>query len=381
MRSRGHGARSRHASGVAAASIPGARRAPLPSSPPPAELATLVSTVPDGEGWLHEMKFDGYRMLTRIAKGRARVVSRNGQDWTDRFAALAAAMSTWPVLEAILDGEVVVFDASGISDFQRLQNALSAGAGETLIYEVFDLLYLDGYDLTACPLEARKAALRALVASVAGEKGARIRYSDHVAGEGRELYRRACRLGLEGIVSKRRDAPYRSGRQRDWLKTKCLRGQEFVIGGFTDPCGSREGLGSLLLGYHAEGMLLYAGRVGTGFTQRSLNELRARLTRLERGSTPFANPPRDRAIHWVQPTLVAQVDFLNWTRDGILRHPSFRGLRDDKRASAVVRESASADGSSKEPRVRRAASIAGRPRRPRSTSSKRPAAARKPRRS
>ncbi len=305
-----------------------------------AELATLVDEPPSGDAWLHEIKFDGYRLFGVLSGGNVKLVTRGGKDWTERFPDTEAAVRELPAHDAVLDGEVVVLDESGVSDFQRLQNALDR-PGSGLIYYVFDLLHLDGRDVSSLPLEERKALLEELVGSASGTAAGRIRYSDHVRGNGEAFYREACEHGLEGIVSKRADRAYSGGRGRDWLKTKCLLEQEFVIVGYTDPSGSRTGLGALLVGYQAEGGLTLAGKVGTGFDERTLRELTGRLEPMRRKTAPVVNPPRGaaaRGVHWVRPELLAQVAFTEWTKDGSLRHPSFKGLREDKSPSEVVRE-------------------------------------------
>jgi bifunctional non-homologous end joining protein LigD len=321
--------------------VPGARRGALPQRIQP-ELATLVSQVPEGDDWLHEIKFDGYRALCRIEGGKAVFWTRRGQDWTSRFGHLSETAASLPVRQALLDGEVVVLEPDGTTNFQSLQNSLSGRKEDRLVYFVFDLLHLDGYDITQVPLLNRKETLAALLKS--SNKNGSLRYSDHVLGHGKELLRKACQSALEGVISKYANGPYRPGRARDWLKTKCLQNQEFVIGGFTEPSGSRAGLGSLLLGVHdKDGALIYAGRVGTGFTDESLRQLRAGLSAIEQKSSPFSNVPRGdipRGVHWVKPNLVAEVEFTGWTNDGRLRHPSFQGLREDKSASEVVRERA-----------------------------------------
>ena len=315
--------------------ILGAVRRPMPARLVP-QLATLVRTPPVGDEWLHEMKFDGYRILCRIEKGAVRLISRNDNDWTDHFPSVARAAAGLGVESAILDGEVAMLLPNGTTSFNALQNA-SANRDGTLVYFVFDLPYLGGFDVTAAPLETRKAALRDLVGGTAN--GAVIRYSDHVVGAGEQFFREACRLALEGVVSKRRDAPYTSGRSRAWLKVKCTQGQELVIGGFTDPEGRRSGLGALLLGVHEDGQLRYAGKVGTGFGNAQAVALRERLDAIETKTSPFAGRlPRAARAHWVKPTLVAEVEFTEWTPDGRLRHPSFKGLREDKPAPEIVRE-------------------------------------------
>lgn len=309
------------------------------------QLATLAAAVPAGRGWRHEVKFDGYRLLAHAADGKASLLSRRGLDWTRRFPGLEAALKGLAARSAVLDGEAVILDERGRSDFQLLQNALSKGRTEDAVYYAFDLLELDGRDLRGEPLSARKAVLKGLLDASArkagGKAGRRVRYSEEVGTDGDKVFRAACRLGLEGVVSKRADSPYRSGRSTDWLKVKCLQQQELVIAGFTEPSGARGGLGALALAVRENGKLRYAGKVGTGFTAASLKELRARLEPLGRKTCPLAAPPSGpdaRGVRWVEPVLVAQVAFTGWTRDGLLRHPSFKGLREDKAASDVVVE-------------------------------------------
>ncbi|HKY31049.1 MAG TPA: DNA ligase D [Candidatus Polarisedimenticolia bacterium] len=322
------------------ARIEGARRAALPAALRH-ELPTLVDAAPAGDEWLHEIKHDGYRVFLILQRGRATLRTRGGKDWTDRFSALARAGLGLPVRSAVLDGEVVTLQPDGTSSFQALQNSLaSGGAGLTLM--AFDLPYLDGYDLAGATLEARKEALRRLCA--AGDRDGALRYSDHVAGSGPEVSRQACAMALEGIVSKRRGSLYRPGRTREWLKVKCHMRQEFVIGGWTAPGGTRTGFGSLLVGDHdRSGRLVYAGKVGTGFTEGSLRSLAARLSELGIEASPFAEPPPraiERRAKWVRPELVCEVEFSAWTDDGRLRHPAFLGLREDKRPAQVGREKA-----------------------------------------
>ncbi len=318
--------------------IPEARRGPLPETLEP-ELATLVRQVPTGAQWLHEIKYDGYRALCRIENGTAHIFTRNGLDWTGRFGPIAEAASKLPVRSAFLDGEIVVLGPSGATSFQALQTAIG-GKKAGLTFYVFDLLYIDGYDLRRSPLHARKAALSALLGSAADGP---LRFSDHIEGRGPEFRNRACDAKLEGIVSKLRDAPYRSGRGRDWLKSKCQGRAEFVVVGFTDPQGTRYGFGSLLLAaYDKEGRLHYAGKVGTGFNERTLRAVRSRLAKFERDDRPVlasSSIPR-RGVHWVEPELVAEVEYTELTRDRILRHPAFLGLREDKSARDVRLEDA-----------------------------------------
>ena len=299
------------------------------------ELPTLVSEVPAGDQWLHEIKLDGYRVWCRIEKRRATLLTRGGKDWSDRFPSILAAARQLPVEAALLDGELVAFAEDGRTSFQLLQRGLLEGSGTALRLVAFDLLHLDGTDLSDLPLDERKSELARLLAAA---PEAALGYSDHVAGGGDAFFREACRLSVEGVVSKLRESKYRAGRSRDWVKTKCLSEQEFVIGGFTEPSGSRDGVGALLVGTFERGGLRFAGRVGTGFDRATLDDLARRLSRLERKTAAFVDPPRGaaaRGVHWVDPRLVAQVRFTEWTADGKLRHPSFQGLREDKAARDV----------------------------------------------
>jgi len=242
--------------------------------------------------------------------------------------------------QALIDGEAAVLLASGITSFQALQGALKQEERGRLVYFIFDLLHLDGRELVKLPLEDRKIILRRVIGEVSSAD-AILRYSHHFERDGAEVLREACRMGLEGIVSKRRDLPYEPGRSRNWLKTKCVKRQEFVIGGFTEPEGSRTGIGALLVGVNDRGNLRFTGKVGTGFTVDVLTGLRSRLNRLKQKDCPFALRPAGwlgRNAHWVIPELVAEVAFTEWTEDGKIRHPSFQGLRQDKPASEVTRE-------------------------------------------
>ncbi|MBN2839765.1 MAG: DNA ligase D [Coriobacteriia bacterium] len=304
------------------------------------QLATLVTSAPDGEDWLHEIKFDGYRTIARIEDGAVKLESRNGQDWTKRYAPIAEELAALPAATAILDGEVVVQRPDGTTDFGALQADLGDGRTDRLRYAVFDLLHLDGHDFTAAPLHQRKALLAGLLAG--GAARTRVTYVDHVRGQGPAFLAQACAIGLEGIVSKRADSPYRPGsRGRDWVKTKCLRREEFVVVGFTPPGGTRTGFGALLLGTQgADGALSYAGRVGTGFTARFLEEFGRTMREIE-VAEPSVADGAERApaeSHWVEPRFVAEVSFAERTAAGELRHPSFKGLRDDKTPDEVVAE-------------------------------------------
>ncbi|WP_242347042.1 non-homologous end-joining DNA ligase [Anaeromyxobacter terrae] len=302
-----------------------------------AQLAQLADEAPEGDAWVHEIKYDGYRIGCAIEDGAVTLWSRNGKDWTAQFPEVAAAARRLKVRSALLDGEVAAVLPDGRTSFQALQNAFGTGRRE-LLYFVFDLLHLDGEDLAERPLLERKAAVERLL----GEGAGIIRYAQHFSGSGRDIHREACRLGLEGIVSKRADRPYRPGRNATWVKTKCVLRQELVVGGFTDPEGAaRDAIGALLVGYPEGGALRFAGKVGTGWTNEGARALRERLARLAQEQSPFTPPPPGRLgrdAHWVRPELVCEVAFTEWTQDGKIRHPSFQGLREDKRPEEVVRE-------------------------------------------
>jgi bifunctional non-homologous end joining protein LigD len=310
--------------------IEGAVRRGLPRRLEP-QLATLVDAPPDAPGWLHEMKLDGYRLLCAVDRGKVRLVTRRGNDWTERFAAIAKDAEELAPHRVVLDGEAVVLDAEGRPDFQALQNAMGTGQEDLFLY-AFDLLWLDGWDLRGASLRARKEALRLLLAATPALS--RIRYGDHVEGPGAAVLEQACAMGLEGIVCKRADAPYRAGRGRDWLKVKCRRRDEVVVIGYTAPEGSRVGLGALLVATREEGgALRYAGKVGTGFDDATLRSLTRRLdaiARPEPAITVKLAPRERRRVTWVEPQLVAEIAFHGFTSDGILRHPAFQGLREDK---------------------------------------------------
>lgn len=303
------------------------------------QLAQLVDEPPRGDDWLHEQKFDGYRILAELDGRKLRLLSRRFHDWTAQFPTVVDAVAALPVKSVLLDGEVAVVLPDGRTSFQALQNAFGR-RDANVVYFVFDLLAIDGEDLTGLPLEQRKQRLEKLI----GRGRGALRYSDHVIGHGERFFEQACKRGLEGIVSKKRDAPYAPGRGKTWLKTKCLLRQELVIGGYTEPEGSRAHIGALLVGYYDRGKLVYAGKVGTGFTMKDLVELERLLAPLETATSPFSpEPPRawtGPSRHWVTPVLVAEVAFSEWTNDGRLRHPSFQGLRVDKAPTEIVREHA-----------------------------------------
>ncbi|MET0413907.1 MAG: DNA ligase D, partial [Polyangiaceae bacterium] len=326
----------------------GAKRVKVPDFVDP-ELATLAPEAPAGDEWLHEIKLDGYRILAHVDGAKVRLASRRGHDWTARLPSIASALGALGLTGALLDGEVVVLGASGVSDFQKLQNSMEAGKDAACVYFAFDAPFLDGHDLRKLALTQRKELLQLALAGASGE---RVRFGDHVQGGGPAFFAKACEHRLEGIVSKRASSPYVSGRGRAWLKVKCLSRQEFVVGGFSEPSGSRSHLGALLLGVREEGELRYAGKVGTGFTQASLAELARQLTPLERDDAPFVNPPRGadgRGVHWVEPRLVAEVSFTERTADGMIRHASFHGLREDKPAADVHEERPEAEPARKGP--------------------------------
>ncbi len=321
----------------AAAGIKGARKADDPGFVPPA-LATLRASAPAGSRWLHEIKFDGYRLQAHVADGKAGLLTRSGLDWTDRFGvAVPAALAALPAGTAIIDGELVVEAAGGASDFSALQADLSEGRTDRFRYYAFDLLYLDGYDLRGCALVDRKAALEGLLDGA----GAALAYSEHFDDEGEIILRHACRLSLEGVISKLRTGMYPAGRSKEWIKSKCTDRQEFVVAGYVPSTTSDKAIGSLVLGYHGRHGLVHAGRVGTGFSRNTAEDLYRRLEPLRRGEQPFAAPldaEARRGVRFTEPRLVAEVEFRSWTADRLLRHASFRGLREDKPAGEIVRE-------------------------------------------
>lgn len=315
----------------------GAKAARMPGFVEP-QLASLKSTPPKGAAWLHEIKFDGYRMQARIDEGDLALLTRSGLDWTEKFGDdLSKALLALPAQTALIDGEIVVERANGVSDFSALQKDLSEERSDRFVYYAFDLLYLDGHDLRQTALKDRKARLEALL------KGAdpRLRYSAHFDEAGGLVLDHACRLSLEGVVSKRADGAYRSGRNGQWIKSKCSERQEFVIGGYAPSSTSRTAIGSLALGVYEDQKLRHVGRVGTGFTRDVAEMLFDRLQPLATGKSPFNNELdalARRQLVFVKPELVAEVEFRAWSGDGNLRHASFRGLREDKPAREIVQE-------------------------------------------
>ena len=305
------------------------------------ELATLTQDRFSDPGWIFERKLDGERCLAFRSAGQIRLMTRNQKEDTSTYPEITQALAAQRADDFILDGEIVAFDGSQ-TKFARLQQRLGVRQpGPELLAEVpvwfyiFDVLWADGRDVRPRPLRERKGILQDLLTF-----GGPLRFTEHINTDGEAYFRQACASGWEGVIAKRADAPYRAGRSRDWLKFKCESGQEFVIGGFTDPRGTRTGFGALLLGYYDPGhQLVYAGKVGTGFTQRTLGSLHASLAGLEQDHPPFDRGKLPRSgVHWVQPRLVAEVGFSEWTTAGELRHPRFQGLRDDKDPAEVTRE-------------------------------------------
>jgi bifunctional non-homologous end joining protein LigD len=310
------------------------------------QLARQGRKAPAGNGWIHELKLDGYRIQIHVAPGSkgasdapaVTLFTRTGLDWTHRVRSLAQAAAKLKVESCILDGEFVALDHEGRSNFSDLQAAFQEGKQQNLVYFAFDLLHLNGHNVRKLPLVERKAILAELFSQVDGSSA--LRLSEHIEGRGSEVFAKACELGAEGVVSKLSSAPYTSGRGNAWLKMKCALQQEFVIGGFTPPERGGRGIGALLLGYYEDGKLRYAGRVGTGFSDKTHGALRDRLDPLVRKTAPFEKVPSEslRKVSWVKPELVAQVRFSAWTRDNLIRQSSFRGLREDKTPKEVTRE-------------------------------------------
>jgi bifunctional non-homologous end joining protein LigD len=315
---------------------PGAVRGSVPEKQAP-QLCKLAETPPTGQGWISEIKFDGYRLLAHVEDGRARLMTRNGHEWTDRLPAVATMVAQVNVQSAVLDGELVALRADGVSSFPDLQAALSAGQDQKLFLYLFDLLELDGWDLRGCKLTDRKAALGRRI-----DWTGMLRFSGHTDGDLGEMHRNACKMKLEGIVCKKADATYQAGRGHGWIKLKCLGREEMVVLGWTPPSGSRTGVGALHLGYFdPKGGLHYAGAVGTGFSDKVLTDLRQRLEPLK--SEPSADllvagDPLDSSIQWVRPELVTEVEYTAWSGSGRVRHAVYLGLREDKSPGEVIRD-------------------------------------------
>src|SRR5471030_162809 len=322
---------------AAAKKEPVAKRADaLPEQLAP-QLATLVDRAPEGD-WHYEIKFDGYRMLARIRDGDVRLFTRNGNDWTDRLPRQVKALQTLKLKDSWLDGEVVSLNGEGLPDFQALQNAFDIGRSLDIVYYLFDAPFLDGQDQRSAPVQERRAALKS---ALSASRSKLLRFSEAFAANQRDIFESACDLALEGVIGKRVGSPYVSSRNADWIKLKCRLRQEFVIIGYTRPQGSRSGFGALLLAVNDDSGLVYAGRVGTGFDQASLKAIYAQLTPLERKTSPLHIPltsAQARGVHWVEPQLVGEVNFAEWTREGVVRQASFVALRTDKPVAQIIHE-------------------------------------------
>jgi bifunctional non-homologous end joining protein LigD len=315
----------------------GATNADLPLTLQP-QLATLVDGPPnDPAEWTYEIKFDGYRILSRIDGEDIQLFTRNGNDWSHKLPHLVDAINGMGFKNGWLDGEVMVLNDNGLPDFQALQNAFDSSRTLNIIYYVFDVPFYDGHDLRAVPLIKRREFLEQLFAARSSEK---VRFSATFDVPASEIIVSACRMGLEGVIGKRKNSSYVSRRSPNWIKLKCSQRQEFVIGGYTDPQGSRIGIGSLLLGfYDEEQKLRYAGNVGTGFSDKTLRDLKVQLDKVAATANPFFKATGiGRKVHWVRPELVAEVSFAEWTREAHIRHSVFHGLRIDKKASSITRE-------------------------------------------
>jgi DNA ligase D-like protein (predicted ligase) len=319
------------------------RGAALPLFVPP-QLSQPVEKPPSGPQWLHEIKLDGYRMAARIDNGRVQLLTRTGLDWAAKYPSAIAALANVNVKTAYIDGELCGVDEAGLPSFAQTQGATDGERGVHLVYYAFDLLHLSGWDVSSLPLVRRKELLEPLVTNKPG-----LQYNGHDTGDGELILQHAGKLGFEGVVSKTIDAPYAPGNRGLWRKAKALNRQEFVIVGWSDPEGSRPHLGALLLGYHAnDGQLIYAGRVGTGMPVKVLADLRRRLDPIARKTSPLSIPPPRSTrfgsplvlsrVHWVEPKLVAEITYLTWTADNLLRHTVYVGLREDKPAEQVRRE-------------------------------------------
>jgi bifunctional non-homologous end joining protein LigD len=320
------------------ARVRGARKKLLPTFVEPS-LAQTAERPPSGAKWVHEIKYDGYRIQARIDGATVRLLTRKGLDWTERFGSIARSLAGLGLSSALLDGEIVVEDSGGIAKFSLLQADLSAGRHDRFVYYLFDLLYAEGYDLTPATLLDRKVLLQEIVAALPASSP--VRFSEHLAEDGPTMLEHACRLGLEGIVSKRVDMPYRSGRGEHWLKSKSVLRQEFIIIGYVPSTVSPGSVGALVLGYHENGKLMYAGRVGTGYSHKQARELRDTLEEIAASRPALGNAlpaGAEKGVRWVKPQLVCEVEFHDWTTDRLIRQSSFKGLREDKTPEEVVLE-------------------------------------------
>jgi bifunctional non-homologous end joining protein LigD len=322
---------------ISPASIDGAIKSPMPDFIEPC-LATLVAAPPQGDDWVHEIKFDGYRIQARIDGDGVTLITRSGLDWTDRFGTLPLLLRKVHRGTALIDSELVVEDSEGHSSFTELATTLKSGRAQGFVLQCFDLLYLDGFNITQATLTERKILLRQMLGRQTA--ASQIRYSEHLSGDSTSMLLEACRLGLEGIVSKRADRPYRSGRHDEWLKSKCIQVDEFVIIGYLVSNVSANAVGAIVVGYFDRKRLRYAGRVGTGFTQRTAAEL-MRILKPLRIADPIVATQltglQRKGVTWVKPAVVAQIEYRAWTADNLLRHAAFKGIREDKRATDVRR--------------------------------------------
>ena len=313
--------------------VPGGKAGPLPDFVPPC-LAERQKNVPEGDEWLHEIKFDGYRLEARLDRGEVTLFTRNNLDWTKRFPRVAKVLATLSVETALLDGEVVVEREDGTTSFSDLVADLKSGNRGRTVFYAFDLLYLNGMDLRGASLIERKSVLATLLK---GRKSGALRLSEHLTGSGRQMLDEACKLGLEGIISKLADSPYRSGRTGDWIKITCHLTDEFIIGGYVDSTAQKKAIGALVLGRYRHGKLQYMGRVGTGFSRAVAAELWQTAQSRRRATSPFAealDPLQRRGVVWIRPELVADIEYRALTGDGLLRHAAFKGLREDKTANS-----------------------------------------------
>jgi len=323
------------------ARLPGAKKAMLPVFVEPS-LAQLADRPPKGKDWVHEIKFDGYRIQARIDGRSIKLLTRKGLDWTQRFQPVATTLKKLRLGSALIDGEIIVEAQSGVPSFSELQQALSSGSKDRFLYYVFDLLYCNGVDLRNVALVERKALLHRVLEPIA--ESANVRFSEHLEQDGATMLDHACRMGLEGIISKRRNEPYRSGRGEHWIKSKCVERQEFVLLGYVPSTVAKGAVGSLVVGYYEAGKLVYAGRVGTGLSADVARSLRKQLEKIKAARPVLGKPlpaGADKGVIWAEPRLVAEVEFRGWTHDDVLRQASYKGLREDKPPEEVVREKAS----------------------------------------